>query len=311
MTRRTVLLLVTALAVATSGCSIRRIAVNKIGDALASNGSTFESDDDIELVASALPFSLKLVEGLLAESPKHKGLLLTAAQGFASYAYLDVQPKVEAAEASDFDAAVRLRARIRRLYQRGHRYGMTALELAHPGLSARLVKEPREAVAVLKKRDVPLIYWTAAGLGLAISSALDDVEMLARLPEVDALLDRALQLDPTWRNGALHEFAITLASARPGDLDVDGIQDHFKNALQLSKGRSASLYVALAEAQALQQQDRPAFVKLLEQALAIDPDTDKESRLMNLNAQRRARWLMARVDDLIFPADSPDGEARP
>lgn len=69
------------------GCSIKRMAVNKFGDALASGGSTYESDDDPELVASAVPFGLKLMESLLAESPKHPGLLLAASSGFTEYAY--------------------------------------------------------------------------------------------------------------------------------------------------------------------------------------------------------------------------------
>jgi hypothetical protein len=248
MTKHVSLLFAVAVAFALPACSIRRMAVNKIGDALASNGSTYESDEDIDLVAGALPFSLKLVEGLLAESPKHKGLLITASKGFASYAYLDVQPKVDAAGLDDFDAALKLRARIRRLYLRENNYGMTALELNYPGLSQRLVQEPRRAVTVLKKPDMPAIYWTAAGLGLAISSAKDNVEMLARLPEVEALIDRALELDPEWQAGALHEFAIVLAGAKPGELDIPRIQEHYRRALELSKGKNASLYVAYAEA---------------------------------------------------------------
>src|SRR5688572_14924803 len=300
-----ILLMIALLAVSSSACSIRQIAVNKIGDALASNGSTYEADDDIELVAGALPFSLKLVEGLLAESPKHKGLLLVASQGFASYTYLDVQPKADAAAASDFDEAKKLRVRMRRLYLRGHNYGMTALELAHPGISAQLIQDPRKAVALLKKQDVPLVYWTAAGLGLAISASRDDVEMLARLPEVEALIDRALELDPKWRNGALHEFGIVLAATRPGQLDVARIREHYKQALDSSMGRSASLHVTLAESLAVQQQDRVEFTRLLELALAIDPDIHKDNRLMNLAAQRRARWLLARTDDLILSPDIP------
>src|SRR5438105_13439799 len=34
-----------------TACSVKRIAVNKLGNALASGGSTYESDDDPELVA--------------------------------------------------------------------------------------------------------------------------------------------------------------------------------------------------------------------------------------------------------------------
>lgn len=52
-----------------SGCSLRTYAINTVGDALASGNSVYETDDDIELVGSALPFGLKLTESLLAQSP--------------------------------------------------------------------------------------------------------------------------------------------------------------------------------------------------------------------------------------------------
>ena len=74
------LLLPLLLLLVTSGCSIRRYAINQIGDALASGSSTYASDEDLELVGEALPFGLKLIESLLAESPKHKGLLLAACE---------------------------------------------------------------------------------------------------------------------------------------------------------------------------------------------------------------------------------------
>ena len=38
-------------------CSIKHIAINKLGNALASGGSTFTADEDPELVRDALPFS--------------------------------------------------------------------------------------------------------------------------------------------------------------------------------------------------------------------------------------------------------------
>src|ERR1017187_5639529 len=39
-----------------TGCSVKRVAINKLGNALASGGSTFTSDDDPELVEAAIPF---------------------------------------------------------------------------------------------------------------------------------------------------------------------------------------------------------------------------------------------------------------
>ena len=93
-------LLATFLLLATSACSIKRVATNKLGNALASGDTAYERDEDPELVAAAMPFGLKLYESLLAESPKHTGLLLAAASGFTEYAYAFVDcPGSEAKEA--------------------------------------------------------------------------------------------------------------------------------------------------------------------------------------------------------------------
>jgi hypothetical protein len=69
----------------TTGCAVKTFAINKIGDSFVSSGTTFAADDDVELVGQAVPFSLKLIESLLAESPNHRGLLLAAASGFTQY----------------------------------------------------------------------------------------------------------------------------------------------------------------------------------------------------------------------------------
>src|SRR6516225_10649880 len=88
-----------ACALLLSGCSIKKLAVNKIGNSLANSGTTFSADDDPDLVGDALPFSLKLMESLLAESPKHSGLLFAASSGFTQYAYIWVQQPAEQIEA--------------------------------------------------------------------------------------------------------------------------------------------------------------------------------------------------------------------
>ena len=46
-----------------------------------------KSDDDPGLAGQALPFSLELIESLMAESPRHKRLLPAAASGFTKCAY--------------------------------------------------------------------------------------------------------------------------------------------------------------------------------------------------------------------------------
>ena len=290
------------LVISAAGCSVRRYAINKIGDALAAGGSTYESDEDIQLVGDALPFGLKLIESLLAESPNHRGLLMAACQGFTTYAYVYVQRDADKIADEDIQAANVIRARARRLYLRAHRYGMRGLEVSHRGISEQLRNSPATAAAALVKKDVPLVYWTAAALGSAISVGRNDAELLARLPEVASLLDRAIALDESWQQGALHEFHVVFASSRPGGPDYNAIQKHFDRALELSKGNHAALFVAYAEAVSVPKQDAVQFRAMLGKALDIDPNETEEIRLVNLIAQERATWLLQRIDDLILDA---------
>src|SRR2546427_6268320 len=121
---------------ATAGCSVKKFAINRLGDSLANSGTTFAADDDPELVAQALPFSLKLVEALLVESPTHRGLLLAAASGFTEYAYAYVQQEADEAATTSLDRAAIIRTRARRLYLRARDYGIRGLE-AHARRLAR------------------------------------------------------------------------------------------------------------------------------------------------------------------------------
>ncbi len=313
MMRRGILFsFLTLLLITNAGCSIRGYAINQIGNALAEGGSTYESDEDIQLVGEALPFGLKLIESLLEEAPEHEGLLLAASQGFTTYGYVYVQRDADYIADEDLNIARQLRARARRLYMRANSYGLRGLEKRHRGVRQQLRASPASAVSVLEKKDVPLIYWTAASLGAAISVGRNDPVMTARLPEVDALLSRAMVLDEEWKDGSLHEFAIVFAGSRPEGPDYDDILFHYEKALELSEGSHASVHVAYAEAVSIPQQNSTQFRMLLERALAINPDEFREVRLANLIAQERAEWLLERIDDLIleFDTDPVEGEGQ-
>jgi len=290
-------------AVAASGCSVKRLAINRLGDALAAGGTTFASDDDPDLVREAVPFSLKLMESLLAESPGHLGLRLAAASGFTQYSYAFVQQQAEELEGKDLEAATALRERARRLYLRARGHGLRGLELRHAGLENALRQDPKAAVRALQPRDVPLMYWTAAAWGAAISLSKDNPELVAQAPSVEALMDRALELDEAFDRGAIHTFLIAYEMSRKqasGDA-AERSRRHFARAVELSGGQQAAPFVALAEAVCVPKQDRAEFESLLKRALAIDVNAQPQWRLANLVMQRRARWLLARVEELILP----------
>lgn len=289
------------------GCSIRKIALTKLGDSLAQSGATFAAEDDPDLVRDAAPFSLKLMESVLSEIPTHRGLLLAASSGFTQYSFAFVQQEADALESQDLAAAEALRKRAARLYLRARNYGLRGLEAKSAGFEQRLRADPQAAVRSLKKETVPFLYWTAVSWAAAISLSKDNPALVADLRMVDALIDRALELDETFGDGAIHTFLITYEmsrSTKPGDPSLRA-RNHFQRAMDLSAGRQAGPLVALAEAVAIQQQSAKEFEQLLNQALALDIDAAPRFKLVNLIMQRRARWLLSRKDDFFLPADNP------
>jgi predicted anti-sigma-YlaC factor YlaD len=286
----------------TGGCSIKKMAINKLGDALAGGGTSFASDDDPELIKAAVPFSLKLIESLLAESPRHRGLLLASCSGFTQYSFAFVNQEADEKADADMAAADVLRARAKRLYLRARGYGLRGLEVKHPNFEQALRKSPKAAARAAASADVPFLFWTAAAWGAAISISKDDPALVSDQVIVEALIDRALELDEDFDHGAIHGFLISYEMARqgtPGDAAARA-QRHFDRALELSQGKLASPLVSLAESVAVEKQDKAGFQSLLNRALAINPDAAPESRLQNLVAQRRARWLLGRVDELFL-----------
>ena len=287
------------------GCSIKHIAVNKLGNTLAAGGSTYETDDDPELVASAVPFGLKLMESLLAESPKHPGLLLAASSGFTEFAYAFVAENADEIRDTDLERSDAGRERARKLYMRAYRYGVRGLDARYSGFSTAFDDDAAAAVARVRKRDVPLLYWTAASLGLAISASKDNPAMIARLPLVDTLIGRAAELDEAWGAGAIPGFLIGLEASRSGVKQEElqkRMRRHFERALEMSKGRDAGVYISFAENACVPAQNAAEFKSMLAKALAVETEQKSENRLANLVAQRRARWLLKHVDDLFVEA---------
>lgn len=298
------------LGLGTTGCSVKRLAINQLGDALSNGGGSFATDDDPDLIRNAAPFSLKLMESLLVEAPEHRELLQALASGFTQYAYAFAALPADEVEEKDLAAATAGRERAKRLYLRARNYGLRGLEVRHPGFEKLLRAKPASAVRVTKKADVHLLYWTAASWAAGISLSKDSPDAIADLPLAAALMDHALALDEKFDHGAIHSFLITFELARPG-AGPDAVakaRQHFARAVELSGGNQAGPFVSLAENVAVHQQNGPEFKALLEKALAVKVDDRPEWRLVNTLMQRRAKWLLGRMDDLILPALPTENE---
>lgn len=290
-----------ALAVALSGCSLKKMAVNSVAGMLSESGTTFSSDEDPELVREAIPFALKLYESLLESVPENQDLLRATCSVFTQYAYAFIQTDAEIIEPDDFAASMAMKERALRLYLRGRGYCIRAMELRRPGVESALQLNPSTALEWARARDVELLYWTGASWGAAISIGQGRPALVADLPAVRALMTRALALDETFQDGAIHAAMISI-EALPETMggSPERARAHFERAVALSKGLDPGPYVTLAASVSVETQNREEFVKLLTQAIAIDPNENPELRLPSIIAQRRARRLLDRVDDLFF-----------
>lgn len=290
------------LLISTLGCSaIKKAVINSVAGSLG-GASAFATDDDPELVEGALPFALKTLESLLGESPENPNLLLSACQGFTLYGAGFVEVDAEQLEVTSYREAKHQYERALKLYLRGRAYCFRALDLAHPGSTEALKLSPEDALAGARAGDVRLLFWSAAAWGSAISVGLDRPELVADLPAVRALLERALALDPTYDRGALYDglMLVELAELRSGSGSVEKARAHFERALELAGGTRAGTYVAWAEYVAVPEQDRAEFEEMLAKALAVDVDASPEDRLANVIQQGRARWLRDMADELFL-----------
>ena len=284
------------------GCAmLKRKAVGMVAQTLASSGDVFTRDDDLELVGDAIPFGLKLYESLLDSAPTNKDLLIATCSNFTQYgvAYIETEALV-LGEAQHHDEVVHLNARALKLYLRAKGYCERAMEVRFPGIMQKLPADPVGALAKAEKKDVPLLYWMAASWGSAIALGVDRPDLVIDMPTVRALAERAIALDETWSRGTLHEMFVSLDSLPPAlGGNPERARMHFTKAVELQKGLSPGPYVALALGVVVPAQDRAEYEKLLNEALAIDPEKDPSNRLVALVQQRRARALLDQIDTRI------------
>jgi predicted anti-sigma-YlaC factor YlaD len=289
-----------------TSCSIRRIAINSIANGLSTGDSNVFAEDNVpELVRDAIPFGLKLNEALLKEAPNHKGLLLATASGFTQYAYAFVQSEADLVEENDFATSIELRKQAQKLYLRSREYAVRGLEVNHPSFMEKLHTNPQSALESMKREDVPFLYWIGVSWAAAISSSKENLDLLSGLYLVDAIMNRALELDQDYNNGALHEFFIAFDGSRSVAMggSIERAREHFDRAIKLTEGHKASPYVSLAENVSVRQQNVKEFIKLLKMALAIDVNTKPEYRLENILSQRRASWLLSHIEDLFLATE--------
>jgi len=297
-------ILLIAIASLSSSCSINKMVINRLADSLSSGDSlVFTGEDDPELVGDALPFALKLYESLLEQNPDHEKLLLSTGQAFTMYAYAYVQFPAEQLPDKKIKKKKEMLARAKKLYLRGRSYILRALQIRHKGFTNAVNKNNMEsALKLMDKQDVPYLYWGGLAWMGAFTTDPFDFELSISKTKAVSMLQKVLDMDESYSDGAVHNFFITYYGSLPPEMGGSDkkAREHFKRSVELSKGLSASPYVSLATAVSIKNQNIKEFKELLQKALDINVNKKPEIRLANILDQRKAKWMMEHLDNYFL-----------
>ena len=301
-----------ACCAALSSCSINKLAMNLVADALTGSGSSdvFTGDPDPKLVGDAIPFAIKMYESLLAENPTHQGLMLTTGSLFVMYSNAFVHGPAEMLPASEWEARETEMRRAKQLYLRGQEILYNALDAKFRGF--RQASSTDGSLQALlqkcKKEDVALLYWTVAGGLAAYSLDVFDFNLSSSIPEWVLMMERAYELNPDFDGAALDEFYILFYASLPelmgGNKELAVV--HFQRAQEKTGGNSTGAYISYAQSICVPAQDYETYRDYLEKALAIDPNANASTRLVNVINQRKARWLLDNAYNFFSFLPIPD-----
>jgi predicted anti-sigma-YlaC factor YlaD len=289
-------------------CSLNKMAMNKVASMLSapSGNSVFTQDNDPELVGDALPFAIKLYESLLASVPDHEGLRLRTGSLYIMYANAFLQTPADMMSGQQLEQKEFMLGRSKNLYLRGRDILLVGLEKKNPALLQQLKdRKHSQALAVFTEKDVPTLYWAAAGWVGAFGVDPFDSKLGVSLPQAAAIMERVSALDPGFSQGAVHNFYVLYYGSLPDYMggDVKKAREHFQMAMEASGGRDSSPLISLATTVDTKEQNIGEFRSLLQRVLEIDPNADPDNRLVNTLNQRKARWLLDHVDDFFLLED--------
>ena len=272
-----------AVVFAVSGCA--GIVSSAMDDMAGSVTRAIEDSDDLETVKSGMPAYLLMVEGLAQDNPRNASLQKTAATLNGAYAGLFVEDP----------------QRKQQMAQKALDYGFRAVCVRRPRICEVRGERFNDFLPVLQetdRRDLPYLYALATAWAGWLQANSNDMNALAQLPFVEAVIDRVAELDETYDDGGVHVYLGVLATLLPPSLGgkPEEARQHFERAVELSNGTNLMTKVIFAERYARMVFDRDLHDRLLEEVMGADPHIPGRT-LSNTFAQQRARDLLASGED--------------
>lgn len=256
------------------------------GSGLAGNlSAAIMNQDDPQLVRDGAPAYLLMLDSFVEGAPENEHVLRAAAELYSAYGVVFVDDPLRA----------------RKLTTRGRDYGRRALCTTDERLCgswdlpyAEFVQSLQDARAA----HVPALYTFGLSWMAWIQAHSDDYSALARLPQVQAVLQRVQALDGRFEEARIEHYLAVLNTIRPPALggDFEAGRAHYQRALEVSRELDLGIKVDYARYYARTLYDRELHDRLLQEVLNADPE-QPGLILFNTLAQEEARELLASADE--------------
>lgn len=280
------LFLVLVTAGLNAGCAT---IVSNAASGFADNlSSAVVNQTDPETVRDGAPAYMLLLDSLLEGSPEDPAILSAAAGLYASYgAVFAGNPERSA-----------------RLTERARNYADKAMCLSfEPACSwdGETYEVFEESLARLGEKHEDVVYAYGVAHLAYIRAHSDDWGALARLPHMEALLNRYLEIENGESDnsaGTVYTYLGILVTLRPPALggEPEKGRQYFERAIEISNGSDLSAKVEYARGYARPLYERELHDRLLREVLAADPMMPGYT-LTNVLAQRDAEDLLETADD--------------
>lgn len=238
------------------------------------------NQEDPELVRTAAPAYLLMLDALVETYPDDETFLIPAAKLYGAYAGVFAN-----------DAA-----QTKRMAERSKSYAHRALCESEEDLCLAIdkrVEDIQYELADLDEDELALVYTYASSWASWIQANTSDWDAIAQLPKVKILFNWVLKYDPDYDNGTAQIYMGVLESQIPPALGgrPDLAKAHFEHAIKASDGKNLMAKVLYAQQYARLLFNQELHDRLLNEVLNAEAKAEGLT-LLNQLAKQQAKVLL-------------------
>nr|WP_320015974.1 TRAP transporter TatT component family protein [uncultured Desulfobacter sp.] len=271
-------ILLLGLVLLTQGCGVKSNMMTSLSRSILNN-------NDLAMVESGSPAYLIMVDSLIDQDPDSPDMLSSGAQLYTAFS----------------DVFVTDRERKKKIANKAMDYALNAVCFAQSNacdLNQKPFEQFSAVVNTIKKDELPYLFTLGNTWASWIMAHKDDFNALADIARIETIMNRVIELDETYKDGAAYLYLGTLATFLPpalGGKPEQGRQ-YFEKAISISGGKNFMTKVVYAKLYAKMMFNRPLHDRLLNEVMKTDPNIDGYT-LINTYAQQQAGKLLDEADD--------------